>query len=514
MRELHGRRVLLYRRVSSEEQARRGYSLPAQDEEQTRFCDHNGLVIVDAYADEGVSGRDFDRPAYRRMVSEWAAPGAVDYVIVTKWSRFARNVDDARAEIRRWAERGAEVQAIEQWINYGDPNHLYQLLINLIEPDVANRWLSINVKQGMRRAMKEGRWVARPPIGYNRARDTADRAILVPCPELGSLVVAAFALAADPAIPIAEVYRRAKANGLGVARSRFFKLLRDPVYAGRIRVPAAQGEPEEEVEGLHEPIVDAATFARVQLRFERPRRVGERGPDPRLPLRGLLLCPSCRLPTSGSVSRGNGGQYAYYRCHRCRPAFSAPARSVHLAFGAHLAAVQCDPDIVALYQLMDADDAQARAEEERREAVRLRRLIQEEEARRDRAEELYLDGQFDREQLDRASVRAEERLKTLRFRLDALKPCEPADYAASLNFALTLLSDLNGVWERGDGEARRVLAGSIFPEGLVFDGEGFGTSPESEIIALLGGNTAASKTNGRPVTSSRPLGYAREDSNL
>ena len=88
-------------------------------------------------------------------------------------------------------------------------------------------------------------------------------------PETGPLVAAAFALAADPQVPVAEVYRRAVTAGLAVGRSRFFRLLADPVYAAWIWVPAwpEAGEEAEGVEALHEPLVDARTFARVQLRL-------------------------------------------------------------------------------------------------------------------------------------------------------------------------------------------------------------------------------------------------------
>ena len=514
--DLTGRRVYLYRRVSSDEQARHGHSLGAQDDAQRAFVAHNRLTIVGAYSDEGFSGRSFDRPDYKRMQAEHTT-GQADFLLVTKWSRFARNHTDAVAEIERWRRRGVEVQAIEQWINYADPNHLYQLVFNLVEPDVANRWLSINVRQGMRAALKAGRWVSAPPVGYVRVRDADDRPALAPDPIQAPLIAGAFALAADGALPLDEVYRRAKAQGLRVARSRFFVLLRQPAYVGRIVVPAVEGEPEVEVLARHEPIVDEATWARVQLRFAKPRTSGERKPNERFPLRGLLLCPTCALPQTSSVCGGREGKYGYYWCHRCekarRPAHRHRDAAVHDAFAAHLASVAVPPSVAAVWRELVRETAKEGAAEGKRRAAEVRRQIAEEETRRARAEDLFIDGRLDRTALDRATARVDERLRALAAQLREAEASADVESAAHVQFALGVLTDLPALWARGDAEARRVLASTIWPAGVVFDGAGFGTSPASPVIALF--DSVRAENDGRRPRggSRRPVRYARVDSN-
>ena len=520
--DLRGRRAVIYSRVSSDEQARHGYSLGAQDEALRAFCAHAGIVVVGSYRDEGHSGKSFARPAYQQLVGEVRA-GQTDYLLVTKWSRFARNVDDARTEIRRWGERGAEVQAVEQWINYADPNHLYQLLINLVEPDVANRWLSINVRQGMRRAMLEGRWVSAPPVGYVRVRDGSDRATLALCPVQAPLVAAAFVLASDAALPVDEVYRRAKANGLRVGRSRFFDMLRQPAYVGRITVAATETDPAQSVPAQHEAIVDPQTWGRVQARLDNPRRRGERGPDDRYPLRGVLLCPTCRLPQSVTHNTGRSLVYAYYTCHRCGRSEAKGGRgeahrvrveAAHAAAGKTFGALSLPAGVAAVWREIVREQAADTAVASRRRAVDVRRRIAEEDERRARAEDLYIDGRLSPDALARATVRADERLVALRGDLAAAEAEADTEGSAALAFALTLASDFGGLWARGDAEARRVLAGSVWPSGATFDQEGVAFRGDSPLIDLF--DVLRAENDGRPPRDGdgRPVRYAREDSNL
>jgi len=81
-------RAALYARVSTEDQAREGFSLDAQVKRMEAYCRVRGWEVADVYRDEGYSGRSTDRPEYIRMMSEsdrW------DTVLVLKMDRIHRN---------------------------------------------------------------------------------------------------------------------------------------------------------------------------------------------------------------------------------------------------------------------------------------------------------------------------------------------------------------------------------------------------------------------------------------
>ena len=62
-------RTLGYCRVSTEEQAREGVSLEAQEKQIRRYCDLYGLELVEVLRDEGVSGKSMERPGMVELMS-------------------------------------------------------------------------------------------------------------------------------------------------------------------------------------------------------------------------------------------------------------------------------------------------------------------------------------------------------------------------------------------------------------------------------------------------------------
>ena len=88
-------RVGLYERVSTEEQAVRGFSIEAQIENLTEYCERKGMKIVDHYADEGISGAKppLKRPALQRLLEDVQA-GKIDMILFTKLDRWFRSVKE------------------------------------------------------------------------------------------------------------------------------------------------------------------------------------------------------------------------------------------------------------------------------------------------------------------------------------------------------------------------------------------------------------------------------------
>jgi DNA invertase Pin-like site-specific DNA recombinase len=82
------KRVAIYTRVSTEDQAKEGFSLDAQIERLRAYCKSREWIITGEYIDDGYSGRNTKRPAYSRMMDEiqnW------DMLLVIKMDRIHRN---------------------------------------------------------------------------------------------------------------------------------------------------------------------------------------------------------------------------------------------------------------------------------------------------------------------------------------------------------------------------------------------------------------------------------------
>ena len=87
------KRVALYMRVSTEEQARHGDSIEAQRQALRQYADTHNLTVIGEYADEGISGQKpvRKRPALSQMLRE-VETGRVDLILFTKLDRWFRSV--------------------------------------------------------------------------------------------------------------------------------------------------------------------------------------------------------------------------------------------------------------------------------------------------------------------------------------------------------------------------------------------------------------------------------------
>jgi len=86
--------------------------------------------------------------------------------------------------------------------------------------------------------MREGRYCNRVPKGYCRTRDERDRAVIVPDEEEAEHIRRAFELAARTDLPLEEIRRQVAENGFKCSKNQFTLLLRNPIYAGKILIPA------------------------------------------------------------------------------------------------------------------------------------------------------------------------------------------------------------------------------------------------------------------------------------
>lgn len=99
------KRVAIYIRVSTLDQAREGYSLEAQEKTLRKWCTDRKYIIHDLYADRGISGKDIEhRPDMSRLLCD-AKEGKFDMVIFWALSRFTRSVSDlytTMEKFRKW----------------------------------------------------------------------------------------------------------------------------------------------------------------------------------------------------------------------------------------------------------------------------------------------------------------------------------------------------------------------------------------------------------------------------
>jgi len=304
---------------------------------------------------------------------------------------------------------------------------------------------------------------------------------------------------------------RLSTKGFRCSKNQFTLLLRNPLYIGKILIPAWRDEPEELVDGLHEALVDELTYERVQERFTKDRygrkqrgRKGNARIRPELVLRGHLLCPACTELLTGSRARGGSGHvYFYYHCHHCRGA-SFRADKAHRDLIPYLDSISPAREVQVLYQGIIADLTQR---EEMQRRGRLASLTAEHALLKERlfrTDEAFVEARISGDSYERLKAGYQEQQRRLRALLATLEE-DGENFAEKLRYTISILSNLGKVYQRAPFEGKHALVGSIFPDKLLYHEGSFQTSPESEIIALFRPKNAEKGERRPSFDSRRPI---------
>ena len=275
--QLTPKRAVSYIRVSTREQAQRGgseegFSLPAQREANKRKAQAMGALVVKEFADRGEPARSANRPELQKMLTYLKEDGGIDYVIVHKLDRLARNRADDVEINRAFEQAGVRLVSTSENIDQTPGGMLLHGIMSSIA-EFYSRNLANEVIKGMGEKARNGGTLGKAPLGYInvRARDEHGREIRTVAldEERASLIRLAFTEYATGNWTVRQLAEHLNNRGLTIpptARKpanpisvgRLQKLLRHPYYKG---IVTFQGV---EYAGQHEPLVDAATWQTVQ----------------------------------------------------------------------------------------------------------------------------------------------------------------------------------------------------------------------------------------------------------
>lgn len=164
------RRAVGYVRVSTEEQAREGLSLAAQESRIRAFCEAKGWELVRIYRDEGYSGKNLDRPGIQALIRDLKADG-IDVVVVLKLDRLTRSVRDLGTLIEDLFE-GRALASVEESLDSSTANG--RMVINLL--GTVAQWereiVSERTKLALSYKRSQGQWSGgRIPFGFRIGPD-------------------------------------------------------------------------------------------------------------------------------------------------------------------------------------------------------------------------------------------------------------------------------------------------------------------------------------------------------
>lgn len=109
------KRAVIYTRVSTMTQVEEGHSLAAQEDTCRRYCEAQGLEVVQVYTDAGQSAMK-DRPQFERML-EYVLSDGISHVVATRIDRIGRSVKQLTDVIDKLEEAGVYIALVDQQID-------------------------------------------------------------------------------------------------------------------------------------------------------------------------------------------------------------------------------------------------------------------------------------------------------------------------------------------------------------------------------------------------------------
>ena len=156
----------LYLRVSTEDQAREGFSLPEQKERLEIFCKFKGYEIADYYEDAGISAKTGNyRPEFERLLQD-VRDKKVNTIVVLKLDRLTRSVSDWEKILTFLEENDAYLDCANDDINTTSANgRMVARLLTTVSQNEIER-TSERTKIGLAGAIKAGNIPHKAPFGY------------------------------------------------------------------------------------------------------------------------------------------------------------------------------------------------------------------------------------------------------------------------------------------------------------------------------------------------------------
>ena len=307
----------LYMRVSTEDQAREGFSLPEQKERLEAYCKFKDYEIVDYYEDAGISAKTGNyRPEFERLKEDIKAK-KINTVISLKLDRFTRSIYDWEEFITFLEENDAYIGCVNDDINTTTANGkmVSRLLVSVSQNEIERT--SERTKIGLAGAIKQGHIPHIAPLGYKHENKT-----LVIDYSTKDVAYRIFDLCYNGYSykKISNIFNEEKVLGKDNWRdSTIQNIIQNEIYKGDF-VHGKRTKNPTYYENVVEPIVSKEMWEDCQIQKKKNARRYQRT------LTYLYLqklkCPKCNRILGGkATTKKNGKPYFYYYCNDCKISF-------------------------------------------------------------------------------------------------------------------------------------------------------------------------------------------------
>lgn len=338
--ELASKKVAIYCRVSTIEQAEEGYSIDEQERLLMEYCIKNNYEVYKCYSDRGISGKDIKhRPQLKELLKD-AEDKKFDMVVSWKINRISRKLTDVLKIVDVFEKNNITFKSYSEPFETDTPAGKMQFQMMALIGEFERGTIAQNVKMGMCAKAKAGEWCGNRVLGYDLVaisiEDLSKRrktklTINEKEAEIVRIIFNEYANGNGYKAITNKLnksgYKTKKGNNFSVGSIK--DILTNPVYIGKVRYNVRQNWSEKRrrninanpviADGIHDAIIDTVTWDKVQAILESRKGKPARIYDGKFPLTGLLRCPKCGagmviMRTTNTLKDGTKRRLEYYAC--------------------------------------------------------------------------------------------------------------------------------------------------------------------------------------------------------
>jgi site-specific DNA recombinase len=304
------KKAVLYARVSSKEQEKEGFSIPAQQKLLYDYALRYGLEIVEEFTD-AETAKKAGRTNFKAMVEMVRKQKTIDVILVEKTDRLTRNFQDYVQIDELIQKRDIEVHLVKEGEVLSQRSKSHTKLIHGIKVVLAKNFidnLSEETAKGMMEKAAQGHWPSTAPYGYRNNKETR----LVELDEQKSVYVRrAFELYGTGNYSLKGLIHQLSEEGYCFrpstpkpSLSNIHHILTNIFYTGHFIFKDLHRL------GHHPSIVNMDLFNTVQRQLKQSNKPKYQQKD--IAFANLITCGHCGCSVSGDIKQK--GKYIYYRC--------------------------------------------------------------------------------------------------------------------------------------------------------------------------------------------------------
>ncbi len=308
----------VYIRVSTEDQAREGFSLGEQKEKLLQLCAFKGYEVFKVYEDAGISAKDMEhRPAFQEMLSDMKK-GKINYIVAYKLDRVTRSVRDLEELISVLEQYNCFLVCDRDDVNTSTANGRFFVRMLTVLSQLEIEIVSERTKFGLNGAIKSGHLPGVLPLGYKK--DGNKKTIIDEATKPVIERIFKMYLEGKSFQQISNIFNEEKVlTPKPWKDTTIQKIIDNKIYMGDYEQykRIAKNKQIEPVTYMNvvEPIISRAVWEECQHQKEKNQRTYTRD-------RVYLFFQKIKCPTCGKIMKckGSGGKkkkYMYYNCEKC-----------------------------------------------------------------------------------------------------------------------------------------------------------------------------------------------------